>query len=184
MVLTAICHGATVRWDVATIITPVGFNCSYGLLISLRDLGWEGNFAGYNIVKQPWGNVVLTGQNWESYVSYGHLWRQMNEGDLVDATSMIGDYNDYFFCLWNGHYNDVFKPLTINQGQTVYLGFVMDGMYGWVQLGYDGSGVYVVGSAIDIDGDPIRIGFVPEPSAALLALVGLAAFALRRRKAR
>ena len=178
--------GATVQWPVATIFEE-GFLSDYGLYVSFgfaEDV--RGTYAGYNIIAQSSLSATLSGQNWATLISYPHMWRQMNEGDLVDAASMIGNYHDYFFCLWDGHYDDVFKPLTINQDQTVYLGFVIGYMYGWVELGYDPTkgGVYVVGSAIDIDGDPIQIGFIPEPSTALLALMGLAVFGLRRRKAR
>ena len=51
--------------------------------------------------------------------------------------------------------------------------------YGWVEL----NGNSIVSSAITADG-PLRVGtgdLIPEPTAGLLALLGLAAFALRRK---
>ena len=58
--------------------------------------------------------------------------------------------------------------------------------YGWVQLEVNGSSLSMVHSAIDVDGDPIRVGYmptsIPEPSGGVLFLLGVAALGLRRRR--
>ena len=80
--------------------------------------------------------------------------------------------------------------VVISQGESVYLGFAsqpgdMTGPVscGWVELGLDGGGMLTaLSSAWDRDGDPIRVGATPEPSSALLLLMGCALLALRRRQ--
>ena len=78
----------------------------------------------------------------------------------------------------------------ISPEETIYLGFASQSSTltepitcGWVELGLDGEGrLTVIQSAWDRDGDPIRVGATPEPSSALLLLVGGALLALSRRR--
>ena len=56
-------------------------------------------------------------------------------------------------------------------------------MYGWVEFGFDNhEGLIVVNGALDMDGGPMIVGSgaIPEPSSALLLLLGFAGLALRR----
>jgi len=58
-------------------------------------------------------------------------------------------------------------------------------VYGWIELGYDGTNVFIMNSAEEITGNGIlaqRSTCIPEPSTALLALSGSALFLLRRRR--
>ena len=67
-------------------------------------------------------------------------------------------------------------------------------LYGWVELGYDGTNVFIVngimGSAMETTGLGIYAGTgnvfgdsaIPEPASALLAFSGVALLLRRRRK--
>ena len=56
-------------------------------------------------------------------------------------------------------------------------------LYGWAQLKVDGNGeLGLIRSAIGLDGQAMIVGAIPEPSSALLLLLGCAGLALRRRR--
>ena len=194
MLFASVCRAATVQWNVVGIYDVQGslwqdvYGCDHVLGVSADHFIEQ--IAGYKTVNPSSSSVVLSGQNGATLASNAHAWRQLNYGDLVDATSVMGDFNDYFFALFDGHYNDVFSNLVINRGESVYLGFfienhTLDPLFGWVELGYDGKNVFVVNSAMETTGLGIYAGtgqVVPEPSTALLALVGISALCLRRRR--
>ena len=55
--------------------------------------------------------------------------------------------------------------------------------YGWAHVGVNEDlTLSLIGSAIDLDGNPIAVGAIPEPSCGLLLLVGIAALSLRRKR--
>jgi hypothetical protein len=114
-----------------------------------------------------------------------HYWRVFNEGDTINYNAIFGAYSDYFFKIPDIAYSD--RDISIPRNGSIYLGVATDNLrvddpyrYGWVQLGFDGTSVYVMNSAVDISGDSIIVG-VPEPATLMLTLVGLAAIGLRRR---
>ena len=190
ILVSSVCRAGTVLWDVALITGVPIFGCDNGLYVDANDVT-GGNIVGFNIVSQSADSITLAGQNWASAISYGHAWRLLLCGDLVDANSVMGDFDDYFLALFDSHYNDIFSDLTIHTGESVYLGFFIEGdpyldpLFGWVELSYDGKNAFVVGSAMETTGLGIYAGtgwVVPEPSVALLSIVGLAALCLRRRK--
>ena len=67
-----------------------------------------------------------------------------------------------------------------------YLGIVIQDnlgdRYGWIQLHYDEDAhISIAHQALDMDGDAILVGAIPEPTSGLLLLLGTALLALRRR---
>ena len=56
-------------------------------------------------------------------------------------------------------------------------------LYGWVHLNVDEQGrMNILSSVIGMEGQSMIVGAIPEPSAGVLLLLGLAALALRRRR--
>ena len=54
--------------------------------------------------------------------------------------------------------------------------------YGWAHVSVNGDmSLSLLGSAMSLDGSPLVVGAIPEPSAGVLLLLGLAGLVLRRR---
>ena len=79
--------------------------------------------------------------------------------------------------------------VSIGKMENVYLGYAAQDRYinpnvqyyGWIELYLSADNVLSLrNSAIDIDGDSIIVGAIPEPSSGLLVLLGAAGLALRR----
>ncbi|NLL84747.1 MAG: PEP-CTERM sorting domain-containing protein [Lentisphaerae bacterium] len=183
--------GAAVQWGVVSIIefSWDGLNSDHALSVYPEGV-MGGNIAGYVTTVKSSSQAILSGERGSTTASYGHMWRQLVYGDIVDQNSVMGDHGDYFFTFWDGHYNDPVTDLIINKGEPTYLGFfiesdAIDALFGWVALGYDGTKVYVIDSALETTGVGIYAGTydaVPEPSVGLLLFAGATALLLRRRR--
>jgi len=126
---------------------------------------------------------------------YYSIWvAQATKGDIVNYESMQSPGREYFY-RWEGGSSPQFSSdydIPIEWGETVYLAMstvVKDGdesylAYGWVELGMNGEDPVVKSSAWDVDGGAMIVGggAIPEPSAAMLLLLGVAGLALRRRR--
>jgi len=95
-------------------------------------------------------------------------------------------------------------PISVSGNKDIYLAFVSYSVYldttaptgysidksnpylGWVGLNVNRGTVSLIGSYVDLDGNSIIAGqyasAIPEPTAGLLLLMGVAALALRRRR--
>ena len=81
--------------------------------------------------------------------------------------------------------------VSIGKMESIYLGYAAqdrfvnpnEQYYGWMELYLSSDNVLTIrNSAVDINGNSIIVGAIPEPSSALLLLVGCAGLALRRRR--
>ena len=124
----------------------------------------------------------------------GNLWaRVMQPGDVVDASSMLGNDKDYFYHSIEGA-GHVRGDYAISRDQeSVYLAILTEGwtedyeryyVYGWLEMGVSGE-PSLLASAFDLYGGGMIVGggAIPEPSSATLLLVGLAGLGLKRKRA-
>ena len=180
-------YGNTVQWGVAEWGYDEYLNCNF------LGLGTpSGMKNAFGITTIPSSTQAVLKNNMEAYnLGFGVLLLQTNSGTLIDH-DLFFDNPGLFFNTYDASYSPMSETdLTIGLYETVFLAFALVGgdvtnpaWYGWVEFGYDPAkgGVYIVNSAVETT---VRLGIyagVPEPSAALLAIVGLAAFGLRRRK--
>lgn len=134
---------------------------------------------------QPEANLVAA----NTFILLNHASDCIVSFDLIYGSSDYFAYAEYVNSV--GEYEErADYSVVISPNESIYLGFssqsgtMIDSFtYGWVELGLDEDGkLTAFRSAWDMDGDPIRVGDIPEPSAALLLLMDGAMLALRRRK--
>ena len=125
------------------------------------------------------------------------IWvRQMSQGDLISYETMHSPGLTYFYHKedetrgtsdYSIPYRESEDPVYLAFSELVwnYEGKEPDRylVYGWVEVswGYEPT---VLASAWDVDGGAMYVGggAVPEPTGAMLALVGMALLALRRKR--
>ena len=141
--------------------------------------------------KDATGNLVWKSDRGD-YMEMNCAWMQVAVGDLIDEAFVRS--RDGYFYRRNLYGEEVLRSdydIIFTGEEDVFLGVAVarnydspsDVLYGWEQFHLDADGtVSMVTSALDIDGDGIRAGATPEPSSALLLLVGSALLALKRRR--
>ena len=140
--------------------------------------------------KDATGNLVWTSDRGD-YMEMNCAWMQVAVGDLIDEAFVRS--RDGYFYRRNLYGEEMLRSdydIIFTGEEDVFLGVAVarnydspsDVLYGWAQFHLDTDGtVSMVTSALDIDGDGIRAGATPEPSSALLLLVGGALLVLKRR---
>lgn len=135
--------------------------------------------------------VTFTAVEWH-YVEILNVWALANAGDEINREFFLSEGDHSYI-----HFNNISGcdfglqggSFTLKEGEHVYLGFAHanyytpdDTMYGWAEVALDENGVlYAVNSMTDLTGASVIVGDIPEPSSALLLLLGAAALSLRRR---
>ena len=159
---------------------------------SSPDIIFKCTETGSGIVLTPVAFALLN-------LSSTALWQTMGKGTIAGYDTMYGNER-YLF------YHDFYSPrsdydLKLADGETAYLAIMslfdmndplaepdnpfMRPAYAWVSLTYDDGELYLSGSAVATLGESIIVGggsaLTPEPSGALMLLLGGGALALSRR---
>jgi hypothetical protein len=174
-------QAATVVWPAVQFGPDESYNSTHAIGSDISPGGGAGVWL--EVVCGPGLEATLYAR--DMTVGIGHSWFTTQYGAALDASALV-----------NAEYlgrNDTYKLGSIEMpyNQVFYLGFQLDGVgayvYGWAALLWNGTDLTLVGSAAETTGAGIYAGTynaIPEPSAAGLLLVGLAALAMRRRHMR
>jgi len=203
MLFATVCRGGSIQWNVAT----WGEYSAGNPFLEIRDKEAFPGLAFFDInvldETEQARIICLNGGGYFSSMLMQVGYGTPIHGDLFSATT-----TNWFYWVYSNKDTllgmedsraefDLVIPLTEPDfSNTVILAFeladliwydgLMPGMelffdyrYGWVELGYDGTDVFVVASAMSKT--EIFAGVIPEPSTALLALAGVALLVRRRR---
>ena len=136
--------------------------------------------------------VISPGWEQDQLVDFTSAWVKADVGDVVNR-EYIENARIYFFRTVIYGY-DGFDTLYIDAdfGEPLYLAWAgatqsdpYNATFGWMALTLDDAGrLKILNSAWDVDGDPIVVGElpIPEPSGALLLLLGGALLMARRKR--
>lgn len=121
----------------------------------------------------------------------------MDVGDVVDYNSTVGADEVFysFYCKDGGKSEETLSDYDVTlprqAEQIVYFGFATNitpddepsFLYGWLGLTVTPDSLSVNDAVINLQGGPMTVGLIPEPSTMALLLLGIAMLALRRRLA-
>jgi len=183
------CRGGTIQWNVAGWGYQPDFNIHYlSLTTPIGGIGIsiDATFLPFGILVNDLDNHTAGAAAIMLPISCG-TWIDEN----LFNNSSDPFFNRYIPPGYPVSDTDLYIPLTNDLYSNTYLlAFVTfvglyDILYGWIELGYDGTDVIIVNSALNTEGNGIlakRSSCIPEPSTALLTLSGITLFLLRRRK--
>lgn len=192
--LSSYTNAATVEWNRAFVFCQ-GFDSTgtYGLYTMgspYLNMAATRDGTTLELRAMPEANLVSANTFVQIYYVPGSEFF-VSSDDVYGASSHFAyaAYTSPSLDTWEEHAD---YSIRIDKGKSVYLAFAVQrsdaiesSTCGWVELGLDDNGdLTALRSAWDIDGDPIMVGGIPEPSSGLLLLIGGALLAIRRKRAR
>ena len=189
VLLTTVAYSANVDWNKAFVVyegcDASGVYERYTMGSPYLNMVAKREGTGLEIWAQPEANLVAA----NTFVLLDCVLTEC----IVSLESIYSASEYFAYAVYTGSLEEYEEradySVIITPGESIYLGFASQSSTltdpitcGWIELGLDGEGALtVIQSAWDRDGDPIRVGSTPEPSSALLLLVGGALLALRWR---
>ena len=203
MFLTAssmIASAQSVAWNCMCLsqIYSTSMVTSYSLCID--DALWDiSGFEAYVIldVSDIGSNFTIATRDLEDSLS-GFIgnWLAANVGDVASEATARHQGNYFNHAKIDGETGYATYNLEGTVPQEYYLIFAVENIddynsnaqdpryaYGWAHFAVNGdTSLSLLGSAMSLDGSPVVVGAIPEPSAGVLAVLGVALLALRRRR--
>lgn len=198
IMITLTTEASTVLWD---IVSKEESSCQEFWIVRNDSRPYFWSIFDFDVTVS--GNTATLNSNprGDRILSFAGAWLIACFGDIVSSETTL-NASSYFEYGLLGNGEACEAPISVGVGEVNYLKIVLqdgeqcfdyqdgtrkampDCYYGWVAYSVDGNGVVtVLSSALDVSGESIVVGgAVPEPSSALLFLLGCAGLLLKRRQ--
>lgn len=172
-------RGASIEWGMAQVM---------GVFEGHGDIDWTFTIGRpfLHMEAKEIGTALLLIADPISTAEFANTFAIADFGDVVSHDYMEAKGEYFAWAKYNNPAEITDYTITIDRTDRVYLAFVSEypdvpPTYGWMELGQDDAGMLkVYSSAWDLDGNLIAVGAMPEPSSAVLLLMGVALLTIRR----
>ena len=191
-------YSASVEWDCVSLYKFAGTSNEYSMRWS-KTVSLTSSFdlqVDMFLSVQDGRFLIATADYNDSATGVVDNWLLAGNGDVADASTTRNQSTYFNHCHLDHQAEWRNAPVSGELGTDFYLMFAVgdlndynnnipnpDCLYGWTHLSVDANGdMHLLGSAIGLDGQSMVVGGIPEPSSALLLLLGVAGLALRRKR--
>jgi len=196
---SSILEAGTVLWNAFTAVNDgIGGQTvelhSYGFDVSFHVTAYD--MKGFYLTARANDSRQGTLAPISTFIS--GAWMSAYIGDLSGPETLL-DKGEYFFNELHGVSSSSQKTdIAITEGDSQYLKFVLQDFdeayayltgqaseiqslyFGWMEYKYDDGAFRILNSVIGLEGQSLTVGAIPEPSSAVLLLLGCVGLLLRR----